>query len=112
MLVDAADLSNDDLIQADVCVVGGGPAAITIARRLESKSLDECVLESGGLAVEEDAQRLNEGYSEGTLLPPGTGYERVSRLQTLGGASGHWGGVFRPLDPIDFEVRSWVPDSG
>jgi choline dehydrogenase-like flavoprotein len=33
-------------------------------------------------------------------------------LRWFGGSSNHWGGYCRPLDPIDFEERDWVPHSG
>src|SRR6185369_11635000 len=36
----------------------------------------------------------------------------ASRLRMLGGASNHWGGWTRPLDPSDFEKRDWLPYSG
>jgi choline dehydrogenase-like flavoprotein len=36
----------------------------------------------------------------------------ASRLRFFGGSSNHWGGFTRPLDPIDFQQRDWVPYSG
>ncbi|MEI9989249.1 MAG: hypothetical protein WDM86_04350 [Rhizomicrobium sp.] len=33
-------------------------------------------------------------------------------MRYLGGSTNHWGGWSRPLDPIDFEKRSWLPYSG
>jgi choline dehydrogenase-like flavoprotein len=112
MLLDARDVREGSLIEADICIVGGGPAGITLARELAAKSLDVCLLESGGLEFEVDTQGLCVGDAAGTLLPPGSGYEHLSRLRVLGGATGHWGGVLRPLDALDFEERSWVPHSG
>jgi choline dehydrogenase-like flavoprotein len=112
MLRDAHDIQEGSLIQADVCIVGGGPAGITLARQLAARSLDVCLLESGGLTFEAATQGLCAGEAAGTLLPPESGYENWSRLRLLGGASGHWGGVFRPLDALDFEARPWVPHSG
>jgi choline dehydrogenase-like flavoprotein len=35
-----------------------------------------------------------------------------SRLRFLGGSTNHWAGWCRPLDPIDFQQRSAIPDSG
>ncbi|MBV9418942.1 MAG: GMC family oxidoreductase [Alphaproteobacteria bacterium] len=33
-------------------------------------------------------------------------------MRYLGGGTNHWGGWTRPLDPIDFEQRDWMPYSG
>ena len=33
-------------------------------------------------------------------------------LRYLGGSTNHWGGWCRPLAPIDFEARDWIPHSG
>ena len=33
-------------------------------------------------------------------------------LLYFGGTTGHWAGFCAPFDPIDFETRDWVPDSG
>ena len=39
-------------------------------------------------------------------------YLKSSRLRFFGGTTNHWGGYCRPLDPLDFEVRPWVAESG
>lgn len=108
MLIDAHTLSRDAELRADVCVVGAGAAGITLVRELTGTRLDVCVLESGGLAPDPATQALAAGDSVGF---PYYELERT-RIRVLGGTTIHWGGVCRPLDPIDFEPRNWVPHSG
>src|SRR6266478_6660971 len=36
----------------------------------------------------------------------------VTRLRYFGGSTNHWDGLCRPLDPIDFERRPEIPESG
>ncbi|MBV8378610.1 MAG: GMC family oxidoreductase, partial [Verrucomicrobia bacterium] len=119
MLVDtaAAQLPN----QFDVCVVGSGPAGITVALELSRSGLRVCLLECGGHKLAEDIENLSagavdsaHGYEEQTL--------RKGRRRQFGGTANLWnhkvrGGSGRhiryvPLDEIDFERRDWVPDSG
>lgn len=96
-------------MQAEVCVVGGGPAGIAFAVALEEATdLDIILVESGGLEIEPTTRELNLGTNIG--LPY---YDLTeSRARVLGGASESWAGWCRPLDPIDFEERPWFPHSG
>ena len=116
MVIDARSVSDRSEIECDVCIVGAGPAGITVARELETGGLRTCLLEGGGLKREEPTQALNEGESAGGRYRIG-GYAPahalgISRLRQLGGASNHWAGWCRPFDELDFEERSGVPDSG
>lgn len=85
----------------DVCLIGAGPAGITLALELESSGMKVCVLEAGGDGYDRDAQRLLEGTTDGDRYPP----LRDTRMAALGGSSHVWAGWCRPLDPIDFEPR-------
>ncbi len=85
----------------DVCVIGAGPAGITLALELEPTGMGICLLEAGGETYEPRAQRLLEGTMEGDRYPP----LRDTRLSALGGTSHVWAGWCRPLDPIDFDPR-------
>lgn len=106
-----ADFRTDDvgsLFQADICVIGAGPAGITIARDLIGSGLQVCLVESGGLDFDEVTQTLYQGSNIG--LPY---YDLdVSRLRYFGGSTNHWNGQSAPMDEHDFKVRSWVPHSG
>jgi choline dehydrogenase-like flavoprotein len=121
MLVDTATQVPDDFLQFDVCIVGSGPAGITLAREISRSRLRVCLLESGGHKPAEDTENLNagavdsaHGYREQTL--------REGRCRQFGGAANLWNHKVRdesarhiryvPLDEIDFERRDWVPESG
>ena len=109
-MIEALDaLPNNALLQADVCVVGAGPAGITLALDLAERGLSVVLLESGHTGRDAGAQRLNVGEVADARQhnPP----ERY-RLRTLGGASAIWGGRCMPMDPLDFETRPQLPLSG
>jgi choline dehydrogenase-like flavoprotein len=107
VLIDARSLDNNSRLDADIAIVGAGPAGISLARRLANAKTRVCLIESGGLNPEAQTQDLYQGETPEIEYPLST-----SRLRYLGGSSGHWGGFCRPLDPIDFEQRDWVPLSG
>jgi len=108
MISDARSLPPDSVIRADLCLVGAGAVGITIARELADSGLRVCLLESGGLDQDPETQALNEGSSIGFPY-----YDLdAARLRFFGGTTNHWAGACRPLDPIDFELRAWVPYSG
>jgi choline dehydrogenase-like flavoprotein len=67
-----------------------------------------CLIEGGGLTKERTSQRLYRGRSVGRTYFP----LDVCRLRYFGGSTNWWGGWCRPLDPIDYQPRSWVPHSG
>jgi choline dehydrogenase-like flavoprotein len=66
------------------------------------------MLESGGFVPEPGPQDLARGQTTGQRYVP----LESARLRCLGGSTMHWGGWCRPLEPIDFEARDWVPYSG
>jgi choline dehydrogenase-like flavoprotein len=107
VFIGARSLAQDTRIDIDLAIIGGGPAGITLARRLAKANTRVCLIESGGLRPDAETQALYQGETP-SLPYPLTG----SRLRYFGGSSGHWGGYCRPLDPIDFEPRDWVPLSG
>ena len=109
MLEDAKFIPPNIILECDVCVLGAGPAGITIGHELVGTSRSVILLAGGGTRETEEWRALNRGFS----WPPGSHepLERNRRRQ-FGGASAVWGGRCVPLDPIDFEERSWVPFSG
>lgn len=108
MIIHADGLPDHELVEADVCIVGGGPVGLQLARRLAASRLNLIVIESGEETANRRAQDLNIGTQSGR----DAGDLRDIRIRQLGGTMHVWGGNCRPLDPIDFVSRDWVPDSG
>ena len=71
-----------------------------------------CLLESGGTDPSVQTQSLYAGRAEGTVIGNSSRYLTRTRLRYFGGTTNHWTGVCRPLDPLDFTRRPWVPESG
>jgi choline dehydrogenase-like flavoprotein len=108
MVIDARTLPADHHIDADLCIIGAGPAGIAIARELAGTRVRVCLLESGGLTPDTETQALYRGRLVGNP------YFRLDdcRVRRFGGGTNRWGGWVRPMSAIDFEERPWVPNSG
>ena len=98
----------DDLITADICIVGAGAAGITLARSFLNTDCRVLLVESGGADYDKQTQDLYKGDLTGEDY-----YDlRESRLRFFGGSTAIWGGRCAQLDNIDFEKRPWVEHSG
>lgn len=110
MITDARRLATATVVETDICVVGGGAAGIAIALEFLGQSRRVVLLEAGGLKPDPETQALYRGENVG--LP----YEdlEAARVRYLGGTTNRegWGGWCKPLLPLDFEKRDWVPHSG
>lgn len=97
-----------DEVQTDVCIVGAGVAGQTLAMRLTELGRKTILVESGGLEYSSETQALSDGDVSGEPY-----YDLISsRLRLFGGTAAIWGGRCAELDPIDFEKRDYVPNSG
>ena len=115
---------------ADLVIVGGGPAGITLAREFAGTNVSVLLLESGGLKETADTEALNQVESTGE---PGSAAQIEKRkdyhgpqaefwsqetqpygvrCRALGGSSKAWAGKSAAFDETDFAVRDWVPFSG
>ncbi|MBD3880503.1 GMC family oxidoreductase [Phormidium tenue FACHB-886] len=117
MLIDARTLATDEAIQTEVCIIGSGPAGLTLAREFLDQDFKVCLLESGNLQPDPDTQALCQGEVVGDPFPA----LDIIRRRQCGGTAHAWelptdvhqiGVKFVPLDPIDFEQREWIPYSG
>lgn len=108
MLIDFNEFTHGGEITADVCVIGAGAAGITLANELDGSGLD-VVLLAGGAARQEAADQ--DLYRSRVV---GLAHEGIhtGRARVLGGTTTLWAGQALTLDPIDFQPRDWVPDSG
>jgi choline dehydrogenase-like flavoprotein len=117
MLIDSRNLPTDEVIQTEVCIVGAGPAGITLAREFIGQDFRVCLLESGDLEFNQETQSLSEGETIADNFPE----LHEMRQRQYGGLANAWGieiynkqiGLrHMPLDEIDFEKRDWLPYSG
>jgi choline dehydrogenase-like flavoprotein len=116
MLVDARSLTDGTRLEADVCVVGSGPAGLTLARELLGQGRDVLLLESGGKTRGRWAQELNSGEVVGDLYAG----LRETRHRQVGGVANIWntpvqggrGAKYVPLDPWDLSDRPNDPLPG
>ncbi len=108
MIHDFQTYDGNGIIEYDICIVGAGAAGIAIGRDFFGRRERVVLLESGGLDYEDATQALYDGETSGVPY-----YELMDcRLRYFGGTVNHWGGMCSRLDPIDFQVRDWVPHSG
>lgn len=116
--------------EADVVIIGGGPAGLTIAREFIDSATSVLILESGLEA--EDSTHMDLNRLESCAEPMGeasTSFRRAFhgknmatfdqdaqpfgvRCRVLGGSATHWGGKSAIFDETDFAERDWVPNSG
>jgi choline dehydrogenase-like flavoprotein len=66
VIIDARRLPAGHTIEADLCVVGAGPAGLTLAREFEGTATRVVLIESGGFDVDDDIQSLNDGTTIST----------------------------------------------
>lgn len=84
----------------DICIVGSGPAGITLALNLANNGKTVILLEGGGLEYSNDSQSLYKCESTGHEAWP-----EHTRLRYFGGTSNHWSGRCRPFETSDFRER-------
>jgi len=134
-------IPNGAILKADVCIIGAGPSGLAIASELSQSKLSILMLESGEFPADTAGMRdetsaafghggdawnfdkfqllnLDDQLPTGDISYPSAVQTRIRRF---GGTSNSWGirytqsktGVrYTTLDPIDFEKRDWVPNSG
>jgi choline dehydrogenase-like flavoprotein len=104
--IDATSLPMQATLEAEVAIVGAGPAGITLALELAKAGHHVLLVESGGDSYSADAQALGETVGHDPSHVP---MSFATRRQ-IGGASNLWGGRCVPFDPVDFERRALVGD--
>ena len=108
MHTDARKLDNGTIITGDICIIGAGAAGISIALEFMNSNYQVVVLEGGGFEYDDRIQELYNGKTTGQPYYP----MKSSELHYFGGTTGHWGGMCALFDPIVFQKRDWINDSG
>ena len=109
MILDANDLAAGARLDGDLCIIGAGAAGIALALEF-ADSHHSVVLLAGGSWKETS---FETDLYRGGVIPAGS-HEPLeeNRRRMLGGTTSVWGGRCIPLDPIDYELRSWMENSG
>ena len=82
----------------DICVIGSGPAGLTLCAELINSGKKICILESGKKEKTKYADNLKEIENSGEIEVKTSSRERI-----LGGTSTTWTGLSAPMDEIDLE---------
>jgi choline dehydrogenase-like flavoprotein len=97
MIRDFAEFDDGAVVAADICIVGGGAAGITLAREFIGTHFSVLMLEGGGLEAEAESQSL---YDSEVVGLPHTGVHE-GRARVFGGTTTLWGGQALRLDAFD-----------
>jgi hypothetical protein len=99
MIIKFEDIDKDNIF--DYCIIGSGPAGITLSLKLAKNNKKVLLIEGGGMNITQESQMLYEGQVIGDeYLALDT-----CRLRYFGGTSNHWSGVCRTFDASDFEAK-------
>jgi choline dehydrogenase-like flavoprotein len=128
--VDLATFAAGSLFEADLAIVGGGPAGLALAREFFGTTVRVLILESGVL---EECQKFNALAALESVGQPFTDAQKQKRIvfhsgsssswshdmqpygvrsRLLGGSTNVWAGKSAAFDAVDFVKRPWVPHSG
>jgi len=91
-------------LEAEVAIVGAGPAGITLALELADAGHRTLLIESGGDSYSANVQRLGDTMGRDAAHVPMS----LATRRQVGGTSNLWAGRCVPFDPIDFERRAIV----
>jgi choline dehydrogenase-like flavoprotein len=108
-VVDLNSFESDSVLDVDLCIVGAGPAGLSIANAVAGSGIRVVVLDGGGFEEEPESQALYDIESTGV---PRILDQTLLRTRILGGSSHAWYGRCTPFDNSDFARRPWVPFSG
>src|SRR5215203_153370 len=96
MLIDSRTVATEAVIETDICIVGAGPAGITLAREFIGSSLSVILLESGEFENDKRIQELNEGKVNSQYFAANA--LAVGRRRQFGGTPNTWAYTTEPGD--------------
>ena len=108
MIICGNDIVHGAWLQADLVVVGAGPAGIVSALEAARRGVDVLLIETGNRKQSPDYQRLSVAHRQD---PEVHAPVELTISRQLGGTSSIWGGRCVPYDQVDFVERDIAPDS-
>ena len=106
MLINKKRINNFKDTRFDVCIIGSGPAGISLAIKLAKYKIKVALIPGGGNKINKFDQNFYNGKSNLDIDLS------KHRIRVFGGTSKVWGGRCIPFDEIDFKKRSYVNSSG
>ena len=109
MILNSSDIKNNQILNADICLIGSGPAILTLLEHLNIKKLKIILIPGGKFHYDKKNQKLYKG-----ILAKNVKHEPLinNRHREFGGSGNYWGGRCVPFDEIDFKKRKWIKHSG
>lgn len=96
MLIDSSSVATSAVIEADICIIGAGPAGISVAREFIGSSLRVVLLESGNFEDDRHIQELGQGAVNSQYF--GANALAVGRKRRFGGTPNSWAYTTEPGD--------------
>ena len=114
MIIETSQQNESFIDNSDVCIIGAGPAGITLAQKLSrNDNIKISIIESGDLSFNSESQKLNSGECLEFGNYPHQNYSiSHARIRQFGGTSNVWAGWSGPLEQDDFNERSWIEETG
>lgn len=105
MIEDLSSVGEDITVEAELAVIGAGPAGIVTALESARHGISVVLLESGGRTFDPAVQDLSEAaeWDRQRHAPVS-----LSTRRQVGGTSNTWGGRCVPFDPVDFTSRPYL----
>ncbi len=100
---------NKETLHADLCIVGSGPASLSMLYALKNKNLKIILIPGGSIYKNNQNQNLYKGKIEKKSFHEPL---HLNRHREFGGSGNYWGGRCVPLDKIDLKKRKWIKNSG
>ena len=105
MIEDLSSVGEEITVEAELAVIGAGPAGIVTALEAAQHGISVILLESGGRSFDPAVQDLSEA-AEWDLKRHAP--LSLSTRRQVGGTSNTWGGRCVPFDPVDFASRPYL----
>lgn len=108
MIEDLRTFEDGREFSSDIVVIGAGAAGIVLAKSLAEQGASVALVESGGLDLELETQRLAVGGQSGQTYFP----LDECRYRMFGGSTYRWGARSAPFPEFDMIDRDWLGIAG